>query len=121
LQAVQLSKGQTKKGGQFPSYSKRSVEEFGKQPGPWRLKDTGSLYASLKVMDVNNFGWKISASSVTFGLVSARLNKLGYKQTDILGLNNKTLSGGAENPALATEVLLPEIKIQAQKQTGFKI
>jgi hypothetical protein len=114
---VQLSKGQTSKDGELPYYSKNSVEIFHKRPGPWTLKDTGSLYESLEIEDINDTGWKITATSDTASLVLARLKKKNYKETDVFGLNDLI----REEFDLATKILFPEIKKIISQQTGLKL
>lgn len=118
---MQLSKGQTSKDGELPDYSKNSVELFGKRPGPWTLKDTGSLYESLKIANINNTGWEITATSETAGLVLGKLKKKGYKETDVFGLNEETRLGGETNRALATEILYPTIKKEVERQSGLNL
>jgi hypothetical protein len=120
LQAIQLSKGQTKQGGELPYYSKSSIENFGKQPGPWKLFDTGSLYRALKVVEINPNGWTITTDSQTASLIFPRLAKKGYKRTDVLGLSLETRKGGQSN-----ESLLPTIRRNLmkdiRKQTELKL
>jgi hypothetical protein len=119
LQAMQLSKGQTKQGGELPYYSKSSIENFGKQPGPWKLFDTGSLYRALKVVEINPSGWTITTESETAKLIFPKLAKKGYKRTDVLGLNPETRKGGATNEPLAPTIRRNLFK-DMRKQTGIK-
>ncbi len=120
MQAIQLSKGQTKKGGEFPYYSPASVQKFGKREGPWTLHDTGALYLGLQIKNINEKGFETTSTSKTASLVLGKLQKKGYKSTDVFGLNEETRKGSAENPRL-TEILLPQVILELEKQTGLKI
>jgi hypothetical protein len=120
LQAIQLSKGETKQGGELPNYSKSSVKFFGKKPGPWTGKDTGAMYKALKIDNINDKGFEIKSSSTTYPLFLESLKRKKFKPTDAFGLNKKTRKGGAENAPLP-EILMPELKKQIAKQTGLKL
>lgn len=128
LQAIQLSKGQTSKGGDLPDYSEVSVEVYGKSEGPWRLKDTGAFWAGLTVAEVNAQGWRITSTDSKTDMILGKLSKafFGTKNDKeraaayVFGLNKETRAGGSESEPLATGIILPELKKQMEKQTGLK-
>jgi hypothetical protein len=120
LQAIQLSKGETKQGGELPHYSNTSVEFFGKQPGPWTGKQTGSLYKGLQIASIDDKGFEIISSSDTYPLFVKQLKRKKYSVTDAFGLNKKARKGGATNESLP-DVLKPRLKKEIEKQTGLKL
>jgi hypothetical protein len=136
LQAIQLSKGQTKKGGEFPDYSPASVIFYGKPPGPWRVKNSGALYKGLFVKNIDYTGWEISSNSETLPLFLTTYAKREWgvnKDYEItsekiekarmytFGLNKETMKGGAENEPFVSGIFKPELKKQITKQTGINI
>lgn len=118
MQANQYNRGQLRDGNSLPNYSKRSVEEFGKPPGPWRLYDTGEFYAKLNVTDISKDGWRISSDSAKTSLILGNLEMRGGNKSldELFGLSADTL----DSEKLASNVLLPKIKEITQKQTGLK-
>jgi hypothetical protein len=118
MQAQQYGRGEMRDGNSFPNYSRRSVEEFGKPPGPWRLFDTGEFYAKLQVSNVSKDGWQISSDSTKTSLILGQLEMRGGNKSlnELFGLSAETLD--AEK--LASKILLPKIKEITQNQTGLK-
>jgi len=98
----------------MPDYSERSINEFGKKPGPWRLKETGAFYLGITVKDINEKGWTLTSTDSK----TAMLEKKAGKR--IFGLNDETRAGGSESEPLATGIILPELKKQMEAQTGLK-
>lgn len=115
LQAIQMIRGQKRDGNLMPQYSERSIAEFGKPPGPWRLYDTGSFYRGLTVKDINKTGWTITSTDDKTGMLMKKAGKL------IFGLNDETRAGSGSNAALATEIIYPELKKQCEIQAGIKL
>lgn len=112
----------------MPDYSERSVEFYGKPEGPWRVKDTGALYAGITVSEINDKGWVLKSNSATTEKFLKRFAKREFGDSSAVeravmytfGLNAETRAGGPENAPLATEILFPEIKKQCELQAGIK-
>lgn len=126
LQATQFSLGQTSKGGDLPEYSKRSVEDYGKPPGPWKLKDTGAFYQGLHIAEINKGGWKtISSDGKTYEIIAKAAKRWGttdeIAESYIFGLNKNSRADTAEHGDLVTDHIRPTLKKVLSKQTGLKL
>jgi len=88
LNRFQLQDGQRADGQFLPDYSQTSVEKFGKQPGPIKLKDTGEFYNEMSV--------ELRNKKLTFTNYSRKLlhppARLAQRYTlNILGLTTKNI------------------------------
>lgn len=116
LQATQMNKGERADGSSFPNYSIRSVQEFGKKPGPWKLYDTGSFYRLIKIIRIDSRGWELTSLDDKTGLIKAKVrNKLGTSQDKVFGLNEDSRED------LVRPHFRPELKRQIALQSGIKI
>jgi hypothetical protein len=85
-QQNQLQHGINGLGEKLPDYSERSVNEFGKRPGPFTLEDTGDFYKSFEViLDVD--GFIIEADGIKFDFEPVDLVAL----YDPLGLTKESI------------------------------
>ena len=119
LQAIQLQSGKKRDGQDLPLYSITSVTVYGKQPGPWTLKDTGAFYKAFVIKNIGKRGFVIiSTDNKTNMLVNKVQKKQGFGG-GIFGLNDATRKGGSKNPPLA-EILIPKIQQEISRQSGIK-
>jgi hypothetical protein len=56
----------------MPYYSKRSVEVYGKPPGPWKLFDTGGFWKGLTVAEINAKGWRLTSTDSKTEMILGR-------------------------------------------------
>lgn len=85
LNTDQLFQGKEATGGVLPDYSKRSVEVFGKPPGPIRLFETGNFYRGFFV--------KADKFPVVFDSKDSKTDKLtqAFGQDEIFGLDKENI------------------------------
>lgn len=115
LQATQLSRGERKDGTLLPEYSARSVNEFGKRPGPWTLRDTGEFYRLIQIIRIDSTGWELSSLDEKTRLIQAKVKqRLGDSESKVFGLNKTSLED------LVNPHIRPELKRQITNQTGIK-
>ena len=82
LNAMQINTGLKADGTEMPDYSFRSVFQYGKPPGPIRLRDTGAWQAGLRVQVVGD--------SVVFDSTDSKDRMLRDRYGDaIQGLSDK--------------------------------
>lgn len=84
-QRLQLAQGLTSTGEYLPDYSFRSVFQYGKEPGPIKLYDTGAFYRGMK-MDVTEDLYILESKDSKSTMLQ---NKYGK---DILGLGTDALN-----------------------------
>jgi hypothetical protein len=97
LNTDQLFSGQETSGAPLPDYSKRSVEVFGKPPGPMRLFETGAFYRGFFV--------KADKFPVVFSSRDSKTEKLNkaFGEDEIFGLNKDNLKDFSQS------YILPDI------------
>lgn len=85
LNTDQLFQGKEATGGLLPPYSQRSVEVFGKPPGPMRLFETGDFYRGFFV--------KADKFPVVFSSKDKKTEKLtkAFGQDEIFGLDKENI------------------------------
>lgn len=116
LQATQMSQGERADGSKFPDYSPKSVQVFGKRPGPWTLKDTGEFYRLIQIIRIDSRGWELTSLDDKTVLIKRRVRKvLGTKDDKVFGLND------ASRDELVNPHFRPELKRQISIQTGIKL
>lgn len=84
-QRLQLSQGLTSEGDYLPDYSFRSVFQYGKEPGPIKLYDTGAFYRGM-LLDVRQDIFILESADPKSNMLQ---NKYGK---DILGLRVQALN-----------------------------
>lgn len=115
LQATQMSRGERADGTKFPDYSERSIKEFGKPPGPWKLYDTGSFYSLIEIIRYDSRGWTLTSLDDKTDLIKAKVRKrLGTSQDKVFGLNDTSRDD------FTMPHFRPELKKQMEKQSGLK-
>lgn len=87
----QLFSGQDSKGKNLPSYSRRSVEVFGKQDGPMKLFETGDFYRGFFVK-ADKYPIVFESSDRKTGNIADLLESKGHEPDDIYGLNKTNLT-----------------------------
>lgn len=116
LQATQMSRGERADGSKFPDYSQRSVEEFGKRPGPWTLRDTGEFYRLIQIVKIDSTGWELTSLDDKTKLIKAKVRqRFGTREDKVFGLNDTTREDFV-NPHFR-----PQLKRQISEQTGINI
>jgi len=100
LNRSQLEEGTRPDESILPDYSPISVLQFGKEPGPMKLFDTGEFYEGIKPIFEDD----------TFDLVGVdeKTEMLINKYGNVLGLN-------AENKKILAQRLIPGIKSRILK------
>lgn len=116
LQATQMSRGERADGSKFPDYSARSVNEFGKRPGPWTLRDTGEFYRLIQIVKIDSTGWILTSLDDKTQLIKAKVRqRLGTQEDKVFGLNDTTRED------FVKPHFVPELKRQLTQQTGIRI
>lgn len=116
LQATQMSRGERADGSKLPDYSPRSVQVFGKRPGPWTLRDTGEFYRLIQIVRIDSTGWQLSSLDEKTNLIQAKVKqRLGGSSSKVFGLNKTSLED------LVNPHIRPELKKQITIQTGINI
>ena len=106
LNAEQINTGLKADGSEMPDYSFRSVFQYGKQPGPIRLRDTGAWQAGLYA--------KVQGDKVLFENTDGKDQML----TDRYGENIKGLSEKYKAEAIREKVR-PVFKNKIEQATGL--
>jgi hypothetical protein len=106
LNAEQINTGLKADGTEMPDYSFRSVFQYGKPPGPIRLRDTGAWQAGLYA--------KVQGDKVVFESTDDKDKML----TDRYGDNIKGLSEKYKAEAIREKVR-PVFKNKMQQATGL--
>ena len=104
LNAEQINTGLKADGTEMPDYSFRSVFQYGKPPGPIRLRDTGNWQAGLYV--------KATSSGVEYGSTDSKDQILTGRYGDLIhGLSDK----------FAQEAIIEKIEPEFMKATREKL
>jgi hypothetical protein len=90
-QDKQLKFGLTADGDFLGNYSTSSVRDYGKEPGPIQLKDTGAFYKSFQVILLDD-GFLIDADEVKTDDSGQTTNLFTRYGQDVTGLNDENLS-----------------------------
>lgn len=107
LNAEQINTGLKADGTEMPEYSFRSVFQYGKQPGPIRLRDTGAWQAGIYV--------NVDGQSVNFSSTDSKDKMLTERYGDeIHGLSEK-YKGEAMR-----EKIEPVFRQKIEAATGLK-
>ncbi len=106
LNAEQINTGLKADGSEMPEYSFRSVFQYGKQPGPMRLRDTGAWQAGIYA--------KVQGDKVVFDSTDGKDQML----TDRYGENIKGLSEKYKAEAIREKVR-PVFKNKIEQATGL--
>lgn len=108
IQVDQQLSGKDANSNTMPDYSYVSVENYGKQPGPIKLRDTGDFHQGIYI--------KVKGDAITFSstddktkMLEDRYKKKGF---DILGLNT-------ESKVEYLKDLQPVFVDKVKKQTGL--
>lgn len=108
LNAEQINTGLKADGSTMPDYSFRSVFQYGKQPGPIKLRDKGDWQAGLYV--------KVEGSAVVFGSTDPKDDMLRQRYGDeIEGLSEKYKAEGI------LEAVQPAFTAKMEAATGLKM
>lgn len=107
LNAEQINSGIRSDGTLMPDYSFRSVFQYGKQPGPIRLRETGAWQAGLYV--------KVEGNKVVFGSSDSKDQQL----VDRYGPEIEGLSEKFKAEAMREKVR-PVFKSKIEAATGLK-
>lgn len=99
LNTDQLFSGEDAKGNKLPNYSERSVQVFGKHPGPWTLFESGSFYRGFFVR-ADKFPVVFESSDLKTGKIADALLSKGENPEDIYGLNKSNLTYFSRNYVL---------------------
>lgn len=108
LNAEQINTGLKSDGSEMPDYSFRSVFQYGKQPGPIRLRDKGAWQAGLYA--------KVQGDKVVFESSDSKDKML----TDRYGDQIKGLSDKFKNEAIR-EKIRPTFKKKIEEATKLKM
>jgi hypothetical protein len=82
----QLEQGIDGDGNELPEYSEISVNVYGKEPGPYKLYDTGEFYNSITIEKIDGSGIVIYGDTD-----KGRIDLMMYSDS-ILYLNNDSLN-----------------------------
>jgi hypothetical protein len=90
-QEKQLKLGLTADNGFLGDYSTSSVRDYGKDPGPIQLYETGAFYKSFQVILLDD-GFLIDADAMKTDDSGATTNLFTEYGQDITGLNDENLT-----------------------------
>lgn len=99
----QLYQGKDVKGDVFPDYSERSVQVFGKRPGPWQGYSSGDLYKGV-FADAKRFPIVFGSHSLHEPLFAEALESRGINPSDTYGLSKENLKD------FSRSYILPELQ-----------
>jgi hypothetical protein len=99
----QLFAGKLANGQDMPSYSERSVQQFGKRPGPYQLYEEGDFYRGF-FMDANKFPVIFDSRDSKTPMIMELIESKGQDANEIFGVNK------ANFKELARVYTLPEIQ-----------
>lgn len=98
LNREQLQEGITSTGGFLPDYSPASVNMFGKEPGPIKLKDTGDYYEGIIPM-FSDTSFDLMGTDIKTDMLEKRYSRYGNP----VGLTDENISD-------LGQIILPDVQ-----------
>lgn len=98
LNRDQLQEGITSTGGFLPDYSQASVQMFGKEPGPIKLKETGDYYEGIIPM-FSDTSFDLMGTDIKTGMLEKRYGRYGNP----VGLTDESISD-------LGQIILPDVQ-----------
>lgn len=98
LNREQLQEGITSTGGFLPDYSQASVQMFGKEPGPIKLKETGDYYEGIIPM-FSDTSFDLMGTDIKTDMLEKRYGRYGNP----VGLTEGSISD-------LGQIILPDVQ-----------